>query len=359
MKQTRKRLLALCVVLLFLLAACASPAPAEPSPPPSPDPPIAPETLPAEITPEGEVVTLVLSTVATEASTYAGQRLAEIAYRESGGTIIMNHFPDNVLGGDRVVVESAIFGDIDIVMSSTSPLVDLFPDFLLFDAHFLFRDNAHAHEIMGGPIGQQILDGMEEHGLKGFAFWEQGFRNLTNNRTPARSPEDVQGLVVRTMENPIHIAAWNAFGANPTPMSFAEVFTAMQQGTIDGQENPLAIIDANAFYEVQNYIVLTQHCYVPHLIAMNLDRWNSLSENQQRALQIAFAEATEIQLARAGANEAAIYERLQGQDVQIIRLTPEERALFEQAIADSPVLDMIRDGMNNPHLLDEVLATLN
>ena len=357
MNLTKKALLTLCLAFLFLFTACSG---QEAPPAPAPEPPPATDT-PAETPdePEEEVVTLVLSTVATEASTYAGQRLMEIAYRESGGTILMNHFPDNVLGNDRVVVESAIFGDIDIVMSSTSPLVDLFPDFLLFDGHFLFQDNAHAHAIMGGPIGRAVLDGMEVHGLKGFAFWEQGFRNLTNNITPARSPEDVQGLVVRTMENPIHIAAWNAFGANPTPMSFAEVFTAMQQGTIDGQENPLAIIDQNRFYEVQNYIVLTLHCYVPHVIAMNLDRWNSLSENQQRALEIAFAEATEIQWARAAANEAAIYERLQEQDVEIIHLTPEERALFEAAIAASPVLDMIRSGMNNPHLLDEVLASMN
>ena len=354
----KKKLLAVSLVLMLVLVACGGAATPAAPPAAGDATPVAGDATPPPAGDEG-VVTLILSTVATEASTYAGARLAEIAYEESGGTLILNQFPDNVLGADRVVVESTIFGDIDIVMSSTSPLVDLFPDFLLFDAHFLFQDNAHAHYIMGGPVGQAVLDSMADHGLKGWAFWEQGFRNLTNNITPARTPADVQGLVVRTMENPIHIAAWNAFGANPTPMSFAEVFTAMQQGTIDGQENPLAIIDANAFYEVQNYIVFTQHCYVPHVIAMNMDSWNSLSANQQRALEVAFEQATQIQWERAGANEAEIYQRLQAQDVELIHLTPEERALFEQAIADSPVLDMIREGMNNPQLLDDVLATMN
>ena len=342
----KKKLLAVGLALMLGLTACVGAAT-----PATPDAP--------SVSGDEEVVTLVLANVTVEASIYAGERLAQVAYEESGGTLIINQFPDNVLGADRVAVESAIFGDIDIVVSATSAIADLFPDFLLFDAHFLLQDNAHAHYIMGGPVGQAVLDSMAEHGLKGWAFWEMGFRNLTNSITPARTPADVQGLVVRTMENPIHIAAWNALGANPTPMSFAELFTAMQQGTIDGQENPLSIIDANSFYEVQSYIVLTQHCYVPHVVAMNMDSWNSLSANQQHALEVAFEQATQIQWERSAANEAEIYQRLQAQDVELIHLTPEERALFEQAIADSPVLDMIREGMNNPQLLDDVLATMN
>ena len=321
-----------------------------------PAPAAAPAVGNADDASDDPVVTLVLSTAATEASTYAGERLVEIAYRESGGTIRMNHFPDNVLGPDRVIIESVIFGDIDIGMSATSPLVDLFPDFLMFDAHFLLRDTAHAQEIKGGFVGQTILDTTRVHGIIGKAWWDMGFRNTTSN-TLIRTPADTQGLAIHTMENPIHIAAWNAFGATATSVSFAEVFRALQQGTIDGLENTLSIIHANAFQEVQDYIILTKHCYVPHLIAMNEASFNSLTPNQQRALNIAFEEATRIQWDRSEANTQRIYSDLTAFGSSLIHLTVEERAMFQQIIAESDVLDMIRAGMNNPALLDHVLAS--
>ena len=345
-------------LLLTILAACGNGGDTAPAPAPEAAPADTGETVDLGNAPEGqEDVTLVLSTVTNEAGAWGGEQLVEVAYELSGGTLIIDHFPANQLGPDRQVIEDTIFGNIDIAMSATSALVDLFPDLALFDTHFLFRDHAHAHANLGGPVGRQLLDSMYTHGLLGMAFWEMGFRNLTNSVRAVHTPADLNGMVVRTLENPLHIAVWNSLGANPTPMSFAEVFTALQQGTVDGQENPLSIIDANSLYEVQDYIVLTQHAYVPHVVAMNMDRFNSLSPFHQEVILEAFATVTPMQWARSGDGEQAIYDRLsQRDDVSIISLTPEQHQQFADNVAEGDALNLVRETMNNPHLIDEVMG---
>lgn len=312
------------------------------------------------ITNEQEIVTLVLSTGPTAGFEWGGEMLKAFVYEESGGTLILNHFPQNQLAGgnDRLAIEMTIFGDIDIAGSATSALVDLWPDLALFDTHFLFRNHEHAREHLGGEVGQYILSNMEDNGVRGMAFWEMGFRNLTNNLRPVHTPADASGMVIRTLENPLHIVAWNAFGANPTPMSFGEVFTALQQGTVDGQENPLTIIGQNAFYEVQDYIVMTQHVYVPQVMTMNIDSWNALSQFHQDVLTRGFQVVSPQQWIQSQVYENEIYEHIVNSGrSQLIHLTPDEHQQFVDAISASDALELIRNTMNNPHLLEQVLES--
>ncbi|WP_313525671.1 DctP family TRAP transporter solute-binding subunit [Anaerotignum sp.] len=303
-----------------------------------------------------EVVELVFSNVTSVSGKDAGEVFKRVAEEESEGSVVVNLFPDNMLGDDRVVIETTAMGNIDIGVSSTSPLATMYADFYLFDAPYLFLSPEDAYAKLDGEVGQKILDGMESMGLKGLAFWENGFRNFTNNKVAVKTPADVRGFKVRTMENEVHIAAWTAFGANPTPMAFTELFTALQQGTVDAQENPLGIIDANKFVEVQKYVSLTQHVYTPYIVCMNLDKFNSLSEKQQNAILKAAEESTSYQRERSQELEKEILEGFEAGGTTVIELTDEEKAAWQQVVTDNNIFDLVKKKMEHPEYLDEMIA---
>ncbi|WP_352401015.1 DctP family TRAP transporter solute-binding subunit [Anaerotignum sp.] len=303
-----------------------------------------------------EVVELVFSNVTSVSGKDAGEVFKRVAEEESEGSVVVNLFPDNMLGDDRVVIETTAMGNIDIGVSSTSPLATMYADFYLFDAPYLFLSPEDAYAKLDGEVGQKILDGMESMGLKGLAFWENGFRNFTNNKVAVKTPADVRGFKVRTMENEVHIAAWTAFGANPTPMAFTELFTALQQGTVDAQENPLGIIDANKFVEVQKYVSLTQHVYTPYIVCMNLDKFNSLSEKQQNAILKAAEESTSYQRERSQELEKEILEGFEAGGTTVIQLTDEEKAAWQQVVTDNNIFDLVKKKMEHPEYLDEMIA---
>jgi tripartite ATP-independent transporter DctP family solute receptor len=303
-----------------------------------------------------ETVELVFSNVTSVSGKDAGEVFKRVAEEESGGSVVVNLFPDNMLGDDRVVIETTAMGNIDIGVSSTSPLATMYPDFYLFDSPYLFLNSEDAYAKLDGEVGQEILDGMESIGLKGLAFWENGFRNFTNNKTAVKTPADVKGFKVRTMENEVHIAAWTAFGANPTPMAFTELFTALQQGTVDAQENPLGIIDANKFVEVQDYVSLTQHVYTPYVVCMNLDKFNSLSENQQNAILKAAAESTSFQRERSQELEKEILEKFAAGGTTVVELTDDEKAEWQKVVTDNNIFDLVKQKMEHPEYLDAMLA---
>lgn len=303
-----------------------------------------------------EVVELVLSNVTSVSGKDAGEVFKRVAEEESGGSIVVNLFPDNMLGDDRVVIETTAMGNIDIGVSSTSPLATMYADFYLFDAPYLFLSPEDAYAKLDGEVGQKILDGMESMGLKGLAFWENGFRNFTNNKVDVKTPADVRGFKVRTMENEVHIAAWTAFGANPTPMAFTELFTALQQGTVDAQENPLGIIDANKFVEVQKYVSLTQHVYTPYVVCMNMDKFNSLSETQQNAILKAAEESTAYQRERSQELEKEILEGFKASGTTVVELTDDEKAEWQKVVTDNNIFDLVKEKMEHPEYLDEMIA---
>ncbi|MCL2616255.1 MAG: DctP family TRAP transporter solute-binding subunit [Defluviitaleaceae bacterium] len=358
MKRKMKQTLSIAVVaaVSVFVAACAPSAPATPAAPAGGG---AAPAAPADTAgAPDEVIEMVLSGITTDAGKEGTDHFIELVYEKSGGTLILNHFPDDQLGHNRVTFESTIFGDIDIAIGATGNVAVLYADLFAFDAPFLFLNEEQAHAIMDGPVGQAMLEGMGSVGLKGLAWFENGFRNLTNSRVAARTPADVQGMSVRVMENEIHIAAWNAFGANPTPMAFAEVFTALQQGTVDAQENPLGIIYGNAFQEVNQYVSITQHAYSPFLMVMNLDRWNSLSDMQRDALTSAAREAEVWQRNRVQELDAEILTAFAEQGVTVVELTLEEKLAFQELVLEAGVFDLARSRMDNPDLLDQMLEQL-
>ena len=296
-----------------------------------------------------------LANVTSDSAVFAGEEFKRIAEAASEGTLIIDHFPKNQLGNDLPSVEATIVGDIDIAVSSTSSISELYRDLYIFDAPYLFLDSADAYKRLDSSAGKKILDGMASKGLKGLALWEKGFRNFTNNKVAVRLPADVRGQKVRTMNNDIHLAAWKAFGANPTPMAFNELFTALQQGTVDAEENPLGIIDANKFQDVQKYVSMTQHVYTPYIVVMNLDKYNSLTPVQKAAIDKATVESTIFQREKSQSLEREILEKFKTQNITVIDLTPEEKAAWQKIVTDNKIFDMVKGKMDHPEYIDEML----
>ncbi|WP_321448634.1 DctP family TRAP transporter solute-binding subunit [uncultured Cohaesibacter sp.] len=299
--------------------------------------------------------TLRFSNVTSVSGKDAGVEFKRIVEEKTNGSLEVKHFPDNQLGNDRVITESTIFGDIDIGVSSTSPLATLFPDLYAFDAPFLFLSPEDAYAKLDGETGQAILKTLEKKGLKGLAFWENGFRNFTNSKQAVAEPSDLDGMKIRTMENDVHLAAWRALGANPTPMAFSELFTALQQGTVDGQENPLGIIDGNRFQEVQSNVSLTQHVYTPYIVFMNLDKFNSLSAEEQDAIVTAAKETTTFQRNRSQELEKEILVRIKNDGVTVTELTPDQKAMWQKIIVDANIYDLVKSKMDHPEYMDALL----
>ena len=300
-------------------------------------------------------VHLKFSNVTSDSAVQAGEEFKRIAEAESQGTLIIDHFPKNQLGDDLPVVENTITGDIDIAVSSTSSITELYHDLYIFDGPFLFLNPEDAYKRLDGVTGKKILDGMSSIGLKGLAQWENGFRNFTNNKVAVRLPSDVKGMKVRTMNNDVHLAAWKAFGANPTPMAFNELFTALQQGTVDAEENPLGIIDSNNFQSVQKYVSLTQHVYTPYIVVMNLKKYNSLTDVQKAAIDKAALQSTTFQRNKSQELEKQTLDKFAQQGITVVNLTTEEKSAWQKIVVDNKILDMVKVKLDHPEYADEIL----
>ncbi|MGD1879768.1 MAG: DctP family TRAP transporter solute-binding subunit [Kiloniellaceae bacterium] len=222
-----------------------------------------------------------------------GQFAEEVAAK-TGGRIAIRLQGGGALGGDREVVEGVQIGTVDMTVVSTSIVANFDPELAIFDIPFLFRDFDHADAVLNGPIGQKILDALPEKGFVGLAFGGMGFRQLTNNVRPVSTPADVTGLKIRTQQNEMHIAVWRELGVLPTPMAIPEVYTALQQGVVDGQENPIGAILNNRFGEVQKYVSLTNHAFTPLVVLISPSTYASLSD----ADKAVFATAAQNAMAR-------------------------------------------------------------
>lgn len=210
-----------------------------------------------------------------------GEELA----KRTGGRYKLQQFPSSALGGEREMIEAVQLGTQDLVITSTGPVGNFVAETRIFDIPFLFRDYAHARKVLDGPIGQEVLQKFPRRGLVGLVWLENGFRHITNSKHPVNGPEDIKGLKIRTMENKVHMEAFKTMGALPTPMAMNELFTALQQGTVDGQENPVPVILSNKLYTVQKNVSLTGHVYSPALLLISPGVWNKLSEADQKAFQ--------------------------------------------------------------------------
>jgi tripartite ATP-independent transporter DctP family solute receptor len=241
----------------------------------------------------------------------------EVEKRTQGRYKVQN-FYSGALGAERESIEALQLGTLDLTMTSTGPVPNFVPEVAIFDIPFLFRDYAHARAVLDGPIGQAMLAKFPPKGLVALAWGENGFRHMTNSKHPVVQPEDLKGLKMRTMENPVHIQAYKAFGIIPTPMAFTEVFTALQQGTVDGQENPLSVIESAKLDQVQKYLTLTGHVYSPALILVSKAQWDKLSAADRQAFLDAAKEAVKADRARIDADERKAVADLEAKGMQVV-----------------------------------------
>ncbi|MGJ9385624.1 TRAP transporter substrate-binding protein [Salipaludibacillus sp. CF4.18] len=223
------------------------------------------------------------------------EKFKEIVEEETDGAIHVETYHSGQLGDDRTMMEALQLGSQEVTVPSTAPIANFVSDFSIFDFPFLFPNSEVADEVLDGEVGQKFLDKLDDQNLKGLAYWENGFRDLTNSEKEVASVDDFEGLTIRTMENDLHLDAFRAMGANPTPMAFTELFTALQQGTVDGQENPFATIYLEGFYEVQDYVSDTHHIYSPFVFLMSKSFYDTLPEDYQEVVDNAALEAGKYQ----------------------------------------------------------------
>ena len=238
--------------------------------------------------------------------------------KRTGGRYKVQNFYSGALGAERESIEALQVGTLDLTMTSTGPVPNFVPEVSILDIPFLFRDYAHARAVLDGPIGQDMLQKFPAKGIVALAWGENGFRHMTNSKRPVNVPDDLKGLKMRTMENPVHIQAYKAFGIIPTPMAFTEVFTALQQGTVDGQENPLSVISAAKFEQVQKYMTLTGHVYSPALILMSKAQWDKLSAADRQAFADAAREAVKANRARIDDDERKAVADLRSKGMTVV-----------------------------------------
>ncbi len=232
---------------------------------------------------------------------------------------------------EREVLESIQIGTVDAGITSTGPVGNFVPVSRNLDIPFLFRDRTHAHGVLDGAIGNELLAAFQPRGMIGVAWLENGFRHLTNNRREVRTPEEVQGLKVRTMENQVHMRAFQTLGALPTPMAFSELTTALQQGTVDGQENPIPVILGNNLNQVQRHLTLTGHVYSPAILVVSPAVWGRLSAADRAAVMEAGKAAAKANRDRVASDEATGVEELRRRGMTVI--TEVDRARFQAALA--------------------------
>lgn len=283
-------------------------------------------------------------------------KFKEVVEEQSGGRIKVEVYPNQMLGGDREFTEAVQMGNIQMGIPSCTPVANFVSELYLFDTPFAFSSREQAFEILDGEVGQKIMATLSKVGIKGLGIWENGFRNLTCNDDPKTTPEKLRGVKVRTMENDVHLEIWKSLGANPTPMAFGELYTALQQKTIDAQENPMSLIYNTKYYEVQDYVVETRHIYTPYLVLINEEFFNSLDEEDQNIIFNAYNESTKLQREVAATDENECREKL-NELCEVVQLTDEEREVFIEKTAH--VREMVKEKCGNPELADEFFAAID
>lgn len=258
---------------------------------------------------------------------------AETTERLSKGKLVFKQFPSSALGGERETVESLQLGTLEAVIVSSGTLSNFVPEVGVTDIPFLFRDLAHARSVLDGKIGQDLLAKFPARNLIALAWGEQGFRHLTNSRHPVKAPADMKGLKIRTMENPVHITAFKTLGAAPTPMAWPEVIGALQQGTIDGQENPMSVIVSARLAEVQDHLTLTGHVYSPAALMVSPRLWNSLDAEGKTALAEGAKAGVAAMRAFVDDVERKGVENVKAAGMNVVVLDDAAKAAFQKALA--------------------------
>ncbi len=264
-------------------------------------------------------------------------KFAELVAAKSGGKMKVNVFPGGTLGGDAQTVSALQGGTVEITALNSGILASQVKDFEVYDFPFMFANTKEADAVVDGPFGQKLHAKLADKGIIGLGYWELGFRNLTNGRRPINTVEDIAGLKLRVIPNAINVDWVKALGANPTPMAFPEVYAGLESKAIDGQENPLSVILANKFYEVQKYLALTNHQYNPQSLIFSKKVWDALSADEKKIIRDAAVEAGRYQRQVNRDAAASQLEQLKKGGMQVTELSAAEQAKLRAKLA--PVID--------------------
>ncbi|HSO18133.1 MAG TPA: TRAP transporter substrate-binding protein [Desulfosarcina sp.] len=243
------------------------------------------------------VLKLGTSTQPTHIYNVAAEHFGKIVAENSGGDIEVQVFPAAQLGSERDMVEGLQLGSLEMTLTSTGPMGNFVPQVKLFNLPFLFKDRESCYRVLDGEIGTQIADRFTKVGIRSLGWFENGFRNITNSKVAVNSPDDMKGLKIRVMEDDVFILTMKSLGASPLPMAFGELYTALEQKTVDAQENPLAVIHSSRFFEVQKYLAMTGHFYSPAVLLISEMTWQQLTPAQQKIIADAATEARDFERA--------------------------------------------------------------
>ena len=255
-------------------------------------------------------------------------KFEELVEERSGGDFDVQIFPSSQMGPDREMIEGVQTGVLEMAVSPSSFFAGWDPAFAVIELPYMYPSKEVALDVLNGDAGDEMLARLENQGLVGLGWMENGLRHITNNVRPIKTPEDLQGIKLRTMKVPAHVDTFKALGANPTPMNFGEVYSALQQGVIDGQENPVALIDSQRFYEVQKHVSLTGHVFTVYIPVVGEWFWSGLTEDQQSLLREAMTDAAAYQQELVNAEEAGQLQKIRDAGGNVVELDAAARQVF-------------------------------
>ncbi|WP_019240459.1 MULTISPECIES: TRAP transporter substrate-binding protein [Bacillus] len=319
-----KKLLGLLVLIVVLLvSACGRPSSTNSSG----------ETKNGENKGNEKYVIRIAHLVPEEQSTHvAALSFKKNVEERSNGRIEVQIYANGSLyPSDREAIEAVQLGNIEMTIPAVAPLASFNKKFMVFDLPFLFNSNEAAYKTLDGEVGQLLLKDLENNDLKGLAFAENGFRHMSNNKGPIESPSDLAGSKFRTLENPVHTDTFKSFGANASPFSFGELYTALQQKTYDAMECPISLYYLNKFYEVQDYLTLSGHVYAATILLMNNDFYNKLPEDLQKIVMDASKDYQTEQREIAQKQDVEFLDKLKENGMKVNELTDNQKDAFREA----------------------------
>ena len=283
------------------------------------------------------------------------KKFADLVEQRSGGKIKVRVFPGGQLGGDLQIVSALQGGTLDLMVLNAGLLVGIVKDFAVLDLPFLFNTAEEADAVVDGPVGSKLFEKLPDKGLVGLGYFELGFRNVTNSKRPIAKAEDFQGIKLRVLQSPLFIDLFNTLGANTVAMPFPEVYTALEQRVIDGQENPVTVIFDTKFQEVQKYLSLTRHIYNAQSVIMSKKTWDKLSEEERKIVQASLNEAEAYQRQVSREKSLQVLEDLKKAGMQVNEVSPQEIARIREKI--KPVVEKYAKEAGEP-LMAEVNAEI-
>ena len=258
------------------------------------------------------------------------EKFKEIVEKNSGGQIKVNLFPGGTLGSDQANVTGLQAGTLEMASLNSGIFASQIKDFAVFDFPFMFANGKEADAVVDGPFGKMMHAKLQDKGIVGLGYYELGFRHISNSKHPINKVSDIEGLKLRVIPNAINVDWVKALGANPTPLPWPEVYAALEQKAVDGQENPVATINGAKFYEVQKYLALTGHQYNPQSVVMSKKFWDKLSASEQKIVSEAVAESTKFQRSKARELEASLLDNLKKNGMQVSTLPASEMAILRE-----------------------------